>query len=788
MNKLLLYCILMILLATVAAASMEEATGFRKKMKVYYPSEVNVFEPFTVKVVFLDTEVAKQYKYVKLLGCDVPFDSSIGFTDYPYPFRADEVGRYWIDYSGEEEMDLPLTLIEDGRINNLGCTIMMEEYSNYTTPKYTLPKSHWDNVMVVQFEIKEALPWEAGVRGLPDGFVKKEMGESETKRLRTRYDKETDTEKIRLETDLEGRFNYDRVFAYEDFLDPDMMENETMDGFVSDDAFEPYQTEEVDVNGNEGWFTHGCYRMVYSKDVKGEPESYKTQCKFRGLVVRDLGPLFVGGTAEMLEPVESESDLGPKEDEWKEVFQDALGGAYFKSEGANEEIVIEEDDSTCGNCKEGSVCGACGDCIKESKALDPEDVQIDIDMKITQSDKSVLNDIESEAVFRVYPKVELTDHQNRKVDYCDLKSPGLDAEIEATLESEPYSGFTTGFVTDERETKTDCEIDLSESKPYCAFLVQPSDRKKFMGNATDMKQVYTFTVEVGDERAEEEKELVLEAPDFQLRLKSKGTQVQQGGSAALQVIPKGATTRDVIVKATLMGPGGIGLTSDDLYTSWKLKSIRSGETLRVGYKAPAMGNFDIGSALQSLSMVELQKKAAAKIAEDAFMEFGGAYVEKMGDLADAGEYSQKMGYLADAYSDASDLKTVRGVTEGMPGTFDTVKDAGGAAEGKTEATWTERAADIGVAGISAAQTAVSVATFIPNKIPAVKELSLGVQTAFSAATNIWKANLKYISKSEKIERAKELFYPAAVLVTAQDMSGWTVQEIHIYKIAYHQVD
>jgi hypothetical protein len=287
----------------------------------------------------------------------------------------------------------------------------------------------------------------------------------------------------------------------------------------------------------------------------------------------------------------------------------------------------------------------------------------------------------------------------------------------------------------------------------------------------------------------EEKTVVLTPPDFAIEFKSASNQVQQGSTTALQIQTKDATTEQVIIKSTLLGPGSIGLESTDMGHVMVRASVLSKDILRVGYLSPAIGNFDIGSQLQSLSMVNLQKKAAAQIAEDAFMVMGGEYVSGIEKLVEAGTYSSKMKKATEAFKLANGMKTIRGVNDGIDGLTTEVGNAAAVTEGKTEsASWWERGADIGVAGISIAQTGVSVVTFIPNQLPGIGKLTAGVQVAFSAATNIWKANLQYISKSEKIERAKELYYPVVVVVTAQDLSGWTVQDMHTFKIVYHKVD
>ncbi|MFO7710845.1 MAG: hypothetical protein R6V53_03715 [Candidatus Woesearchaeota archaeon] len=186
-------------------------------------------------------------------------------------------------------------------------------------------------------------------------------------------------------------------------------------------------------------------------------------------------------------------------------------------------------------------------------------------------------------------------------------------------------------------------------------------------------------------------------------------------------------------------------------------------------------------------MVELQKKAAEQIAIDALTAYAGADAQYADELADAGMVTKEIGYIAKEFKVINGVRSIKGVHDGIPGMTDELGDATRVNEDKAGSTWVENAADVGIVGISAAQTAVGALTFIPNKIPYFGEVSASWQSAFSAATNIWKANLQYVSKSEKISRAQELYYPVGILVTAQDISGWTIQELQMFKIAYHEL-
>lgn len=737
---------------------------------IYYPDKMNVFEPFKITIDFHNKEYRNKINSIYIGNCNTPFEEIMGFTES----KTKLIGRNEYQYEGEEEIIIDVTLIQDGEL-----TASSDVYNNWFLYPCDISFKNKDSETEGSIGLSvDFYPFEFGLKDIPNDFILKQGEKYEFSKYYERKDSAT----VNIYTALyrfDDVHNNHQYYTFEDLKLPILSSWNYIDDFT---------IEQPNFNGKPAPYMYKCSTFGYEGKIKGE-------CFFVGHIIMPPGPVIVELTAKQDEFVRTEADMQPLFDEWKKIYLDALRSVYMESQGKTIDFTIDEtDENVCGNCKDGFTCGACGDCIKEAKAYSLNEVFTSINPKITQTSKSIDNAIESKVLFKIYPELSIKTKLGKKISYCDLKAPGFTGIVLANVEDlmqkeEPYSGFTEFGRFDEERTKSDtCSIDFKESKPHCSILLQPNDQKKFMADAKDMQQLINFNVQVNDESLEYAKFVELKAPDFQLKFKSKGHQVQQGSNKVFEISTKGATTESVIIKASLMGPGGIGQQSYELNKKWVIEALNSEDSLKIGYHAPSMGNFDIGEELQSLSMVNLQKAAAAQIAEDTFMAYAGEHVGNVEKLVEAGKYTSKMGKLTEAFKLANGAKTIRGVNDGMDGLTENVGNAMGVTEGKKYSSWSEKIADVGIAGISIAQTAVSVVTFIPNKLPGVGKLSAGVQAAFSAATNIWKANLKYISKSEKIERAEELYYPAVVVVTAQDISGWTTQDMFTFKITYQEIN
>ncbi|MGM5482715.1 MAG: hypothetical protein ACQESF_04600 [Nanobdellota archaeon] len=769
MKKILIYILFLALISSIALAETNEITtnGFDPYVKIYYPDTIPAGEPFDLKIDFVDRKIAKNFESLRFTFTP-PLEYVYGEKEYPYPieYQVNKYGggRFAVKYNGEKSMTLPV--VNRGR--STSATIEMHN------PKEDL--KIYDETRL-RFE---SIPYEESLQGIPEGF-KEVDGEVFD------YKKESETEKAGfvIETLFIPFSPRSIVIPTDELLTFKIYNFFTIhSNWRNYDNSDKTETYEFESEGKDGKIYYKCWIYDNSNDHL-KTEEYTLECNYAGILIKDYGVVGIDGKAK-INKIPDKTTLQTKEEYYRNLIKNILIRHKQTQKNSVEKVKIEERTDLCGECKEGYVCGACGECIRETKAYDPKRVKTKVELDIENNNEKILDTIESNLAFRVIPEIEIT-YGDEKVDYCSLKAPGLSMEIKGKrLENDSYSGFTSGFPTDEREEESDCEVDFQE--PKCVFIVSPSDEKKFFKEAEENVEQYQFTASIKEKDIKEKAKVTLVPPKkFELELDSKGVQVQQGNMKVLEITAKGGTTENIIIKATLMGPGKVGLSSKNIKREWVIDSIREGEILKLGYRAPSMGNFDIGQELASLSMVDLQKQAAKQIAIDAVTSYAGDYVGEIDDLADAGRITKEAGHVAKEYKAIDGVRNLKGVHDSVTGTADEVGDASRINEGKKDATWAERAADVGIVGISAAQTAVSTLSFYPEKIPYVGKLSAGFNSAFSAATNIWKANLQYISKSEKISRAQELYYPVAILVTAQDISGWTTQEMQIFKIAYHKI-
>ncbi|MGM5488525.1 MAG: hypothetical protein ACQESG_06245 [Nanobdellota archaeon] len=754
---------------TAFAASDEITTnGFDPYVRIYYPDTIPAGEPFDLRIDFVDREIAKNFETLRFTFSP-PLEYVYGEKEYPYPIEYQLTkhggGRFAVEYNGEESMTLPVV----NRGKTTSATIEMHN------PKKDL--KIYDETRL-RFE---TIPYEESLQEIPSGFKGKQNS------YQFEYEKKTETEDIEFKIrELIIPFSprdivipTTKLLSFENYNFFTILSN-----WINFDNSDKTETYEFESEGKDGKIYYKCWISDNSNAHLGT-EEYSLVCRYAGILIKDYGVVGINGEAK-INKIPDKTTLQAKEEYYRDVIKNVLIGHTQTQKNSVEEVEIEERSDLCGECKEGYVCGACGECIRETKSYDPNRVEVDVELDIENNNRKILDTIESNLALRVIPEIEIT-YGDETVDYCSLKAPGLSMKIAGKrLGNESYSGFTSGFVTDEREEESDCEVDFQE--PKCVFIVSPSDEKKFFKDAEENVEEYEFTASIKEKGITKKAKITLVPPKrFNLELDSKGVQVHQGSTKVLEIEPKGGTTENIIVKASLMGPGHIGLTSKTINRQWVLDSVAEGTSIKVGYKAPALGNFDIAQELASLSMVELQKKAAEQIAIDALTAYAGADAQYADELADAGMVTKEIGHIAKEFKVINGVRSIKGVHDGIPGMADELGDATRVNEDKKGSTWVENAADVGVVGISAAQTAVGVLTFIPNKIPYFGDVTASWQSAFSAATNIWKANLQYVSKSEKINRAQELYYPVGILVTAQDISGWTIQELQMFKIAYHEL-
>lgn len=769
---------------------------------LYTPEKVNVFEPFLVKVVIHDRDYRRTVEGVGFGFpdyCGPTFFERIGVTkfslenmegeefEYKFPPRANEL-EFYVSVLNNGF----ITTTQDRKLRT--CAIHLVHDVEEARRRHNTPDGvGLDLNNYLNFQL-EHYPFDFGVKDVPNSFTKLPRDTHSANIFKRNYEKQDGDLSVEIEVNMKNGLEY----SYEELVNGEVLFGgvfRTNRPRLSDVVIERYNFELGD--GHIGLYCNDIDSFSeYSRENK-----YYVRCHYYVTVITPVSPVLVDIKFDQTFEYEKEErdHVLNKVDAIKTEIKDlvvSLGDSiYFESDGRNVDFEIEreeiEEERYCGNCGEGYVCNACDECVKEDKAVPPERVEVRADVSIRKSDNKILNAIDQKAIFRVNPNIKFYDG-NKRISYCDMQEPGLDVFIRAEITdniTDIYSGFTSGFVIDEREIERIWKLDLARGQESGVFIVAPSNRKKFFSDAQDITQNMSFAIISKDVNIIKKESIVLEPPKrFTIDLNARSDQVHQGSTGVLNVRVSGGTTPRIITKVSLLGPGKIGLSTDTIDTDWILENLGQGDRIRVIYQAPPMGNFDIGTALNSLSMVELQKNAAQEIFKDAVKSYVGNQIKGLGDIADAGRIHQNWGYVGDAYAFYDDaLKVIQ-----TPGKMDQIQrnaiQASGGTEGSVEAGWVESGAEWGITGINALQTGVGLLTFFPNRIPYVKEMTTKFDIAFSAATNIWKANFEYIASSERLERAEELHFPAAILVTAQDTSGWTTQEMYIFKIAYHQVN
>jgi hypothetical protein len=506
---------------------------------------------------------------------------------------------------------------------------------------------------------------------------------------------------------------------------------------------------------------------------------------------------------------------------------------------------IETPDKGCSkndDCNEGQVCSVCNECISEKDALQNGDFTFSYKKIMPElSKKTMKNQITESSILRVTLIPEFKDNNGKVIDYCKIAMPIIDSPltVEAEMMLEPsYAGFTLGRADDEREEKYVYTIDNIFQKEHKAlFVISPNDRKKEVGAIGEIEELIELRVMLGNkELHSEELEITLLPVSFVVNFNMPHKQIQQGTVRAIKYKIEGKDSKVFFVKQMLAGPGVIfqvkdkkkGAAEEAIHQSsdWVYLTAKPKEQIEFGYQAPKMGNFDIGKAMDSLSMVDLQVEAGKQILQDALLAYAGEYVsgieDNIGDLSkmenaqvralgrwyknnpgnfdalraqraakeliDAKKHADNVELVTRSYKLGAGVHSLSGLGGSIEGAGDDLGKALDLDEDTVDGPTTiETAANVGIVAIDVLQLGVGVVTFIPNKIPGVSKLSAGVQTAFSAATNIWKANFKYISEAEKIDRAKELFYPVVIVQIIEDESGWFTSNSIVMQVAFHQV-
>ncbi len=231
---------------------------------------------------------------------------------------------------------------------------------------------------------------------------------------------------------------------------------------------------------------------------------------------------------------------------------------------------------------------------------------------------------------------------------------------------------------------------------------------------------------------------------------------------------------------------------------------------------PNMSNFDVLGELNKLSMVALQEGTATTFLGDLV----GVKVENhLNKLKKAKEtlqnvyrkwyknvrVMQKVTKLDKAYKTLNKANDVAGYTQdamkvglGKSNVEWHISDTNEAFI-KENKKWTvEKVADVGIWWINILQSTVGAVMMAPKYIPIIgksgagefitKKIGAKFILAFNLMTNVWKWNLQYISKSEKIDRAKEKKLPIPIIIGVETQEGFLTQNIQIINVLYTWLD
>jgi len=224
-----------------------------------------------------------------------------------------------------------------------------------------------------------------------------------------------------------------------------------------------------------------------------------------------------------------------------------------------------------------------------------------------------------------------------------------------------------------------------------------------------------------------------------------------------------------------------------------------GKNITMGFKAPEVGNFLLNKEMEELSMKALQEGTVLQaiadietVALDKFLAKAAAAnntAKRVGSYGlDMNNFSEKSKFFKDMLARKQALDKWKRIS----GRMNDINNAAFASQTQQQMstmgqeiyqastfrnkTITEAGSDIGIAAITLLQTGVggfaAVAGYFSGKDGETLGIGSDKMAIFNLMTNVWKGNLKYWSKAEKIDRAEERKEMIPVLVEVEDESGF----------------
>lgn len=273
------------------------------------------------------------------------------------------------------------------------------------------------------------------------------------------------------------------------------------------------------------------------------------------------------------------------------------------------------------------------------------------------------------------------------------------------------------------------------------------------------------------------------------------TAAQSGAERSFTVRVEDAD--DDTLELTITSPfGQVRVSGTDFKKTMKV-SQATYEDFQIGFLAPEIGNFNLNKELQNLSMVALQEGTFTTLAADLEGMALQSYTDKLKSGYDANSkvfrsqfdwnnYDQKLMAIdsikqaGQNYEKWNKINTNYGHFGNSMNAINAAKNAQ-LGEDIAEAMNTdnkgifEASVDVGIASINVLQTGVGLFTSALSYVPGGRAVAGKTVMIFNLSTNVWKANLQYLSKLEKIDRAEEVTELIPVIISTEDKSGFDVR-------------
>ena len=258
------------------------------------------------------------------------------------------------------------------------------------------------------------------------------------------------------------------------------------------------------------------------------------------------------------------------------------------------------------------------------------------------------------------------------------------------------------------------------------------------------------------------------------------------------------------IKIRVITPHGMSKGPDGKWSKETKLEAAPNQSLKVAFKAPEVGNFLLNKELEDLSMLALQEGTILQAIADVEAVMMDRFINKMKGANKMIDRVQGFGLdLEDAKGSKEFLEAMTARQklleqwEKINARMNDINNAAFASQTQQGAsplgqdlneafTWknkgvVEIGSDMGIAAIGLLQTGVGGFAAIAGYLTDGNGQALGIgpekMAVFNLMTNVWKGNLKYISKVDKMNRAEERKEMIPVIVIAEDESGYTSRAV-----------